>query len=130
MKGEGSGVKGRDPDILARCEDFAVRAIGLFRFLQDQPDRAGWVVGKQFLRSATSIGANAEEAQDASSRRDFIHRYSIAQREARETRYWLRLMIRTEMVQEERAVSLLDEADQLYRILTAILRSAKRNADP
>lgn len=123
-------MKGRDPDILARCEDFAVRAIGLFRFLQDQPDRAGWVVGKQFLRSATSIGANAEEAQDASSRRDFIHRYSIAQREARETRYWLRLMIRTEMVQEERAVSLLDEADQLYRILTAILRSAKRNADP
>lgn len=105
-----------------------MRAVELFRELQRQPDRAAWVVGKQFLRSATSIGANVEEAQDASSRRDFVHRYSIAQRKARETRYWLRIMSRTDMVSPEDAAPMLDEAGQLYAILTAIIRTAKRNA--
>ena len=76
------------PDILERLEDYAVEAIGLFRYLQEQSDRAGWDLGRQFLRAATSIGVNVEEAQAASSRKDFIYKYSIAQREARECRFF------------------------------------------
>ncbi|MEM1115586.1 MAG: four helix bundle protein [Bacteroidota bacterium] len=109
-------------------EDFAVRAVGLFRYLQEQPDRAGWVIGKQFLRAATSVGANAEEAQDASSRKDFVQKYSIALREAREARYWLRLMKRTEMVPADRIEPLLTEAGEIYAILSAVVRNAKQNA--
>lgn len=122
----GAGSKGRD--LLPRVEDFAVRAVGLFRYLQEQPDRAGWVIGKQFLRAATSVGANAEEAQDASSRKDFVQKYSIALREAREARYWLRLMKRTEMVPADRIEPLLTEAGEIYAILSAVVRNAKQNA--
>ena len=129
-KGEWKREKGprtrRPATIVERVEDFAVRAVGLFRYLQDQPDRAGWVIGKQFLRAATSVGANAEEAQDASSRKDFVHRFSIALREAWEARYWLRIMRRTGMVPPERLDSLLDEAGEIYAILNAIVRKARQ----
>ena len=112
-------------DLPERLETFAVRAVGLFRYLQDQPDRAGWIVGKQFLRAAMSVGANAEEAQDASSRQDFAHRYSVSLREAREARYWLRIMVRTDMAPTERLQPLLDESNEIYAILSTIVRKAR-----
>ncbi|MDX1421257.1 MAG: four helix bundle protein [Rubricoccaceae bacterium] len=111
--------------MLQRLEDYAVRAVALFRYLQEQQDRTGWILGKQYLRAATSIGANAEEAQGAESRRDFIHRGSIAQREARESRFWLRLFIRTALAPEDRLRPLLQETEELYAILTTIVRKAK-----
>ena len=111
--------------VLERSEDFAVRAVGVFRYLQDQPDRAGWEVGKQFLRAAMSVEANAEEAQDASSRKDFAHRFSIALREAREARYWLRIMRRTGMVPTERLDPLLQEAGEIYAILRSIVKTTR-----
>ena len=83
------------------------------------------MVGKQFLRAAMSVGANAEEAQDASSRRDFAHRYSIALREAREARYWLRIMRRTDLAPPERLDPLIQEAGEIYAVLSAIVRKAK-----
>ena len=112
-------------DIVERTEDFAVRAVGVFRFLQDQNDRAGWVVGKQFLRAATSVGANTEEAQDASSRKDVVHRMSVALREAREARYWLRILLKTGMAPSDRLTPLIQEAGELYVILSAIARMSK-----
>ena len=127
MKGENEAraeVR-KPPALLERTEDFAVRAVRLFRHLQHQQDRAGWVLGKQFLRAATSIGANVEEAQAAESRNDFIHKYSIAQKEARETRYWLRVMIRSDLLPAPRVQPILDEAGEIYAIITAILRSSK-----
>ena len=83
------------------------------------------MLGKQFLRAATSIGANVEEAQAAESRNDFIHKYSIAQKEAHETRYWLRVMIRSDLLPAPRVQPILDEAGEIYAIITAILRSSK-----
>lgn len=112
-------------DILERSEDYAVRAVRLFQFLQAGEDRAGWVLGKQYLRSATSVGANIEEAQDAESKKDFIHKYGIAQKEARESRYWLRVMLRSGVVPEDRIAPLLREANELYAIITTIIRNAK-----
>jgi four helix bundle protein len=66
--------------------------VKVFHAVQDSGDRAGWVLAKQFLRSATSIGANLEEARAAESRADFIHKYRIALKEARESAYWLLLL--------------------------------------
>lgn len=61
---------------------FALRAIRLYQALEERKDGAARVIGRQLLRSATSIGANIQEGQSAESRLDFIHKYSVAQREA------------------------------------------------
>ncbi len=69
---------GKVIDIRERALQYAMRSIKLFRFLQKQRDGVGMVLGRQFLRSATSIGANLVEAQAGESRRDFVHKCSIA----------------------------------------------------
>ena len=89
---------GAGTDIQERAMEYALRAIGLFRHLEEKGDRAGWILGKQYLRAATSIGANMVEAQAGESRADFVHKCSIAQKEARESLYWLKLMLRAELV--------------------------------
>ncbi|MGI8785735.1 MAG: four helix bundle protein [Acidobacteriota bacterium] len=65
-----------------RSFQYALRAIELYRLIQKQKDGAGWILSRQFLRSATSIGANVEEARFGESRRDFVHKYRIARKEA------------------------------------------------
>ena len=65
-------------DIRERSVQYALRAIKLYQALQRGRDGSGWILGKQFLRAATSIGANVEEAQAGESRGDFIHKYGIA----------------------------------------------------
>lgn len=82
----------RPAEISSRCLGYALRAIKLYQFLQARKDGAAWVISKQYLRSATSIGANVAEAQSAESRSDFIHKYGVAQKETRESLYWLRLL--------------------------------------
>jgi four helix bundle protein len=84
------------------------------------------VLGKQYLRAGTSIGANIEEAQSAESRSDFIHKYGIAQKEAKESLYWLRLLAESGIVARKRLVPLMRETEQLYAVVTAIIVSAKR----
>lgn len=61
-------------DIRERSFEYALRAIKLYQFLQEVKDGTGWIIGKQYLRAATSIGANVEEAQSGESRADFIHK--------------------------------------------------------
>lgn len=82
---------------------------------------------KQLVRSATSIGANAEEAQGGQSKRDFAAKLYISYKEARETHYWLRLLSDTGYIKREEATSLLRDCEELLKILTAILKSTKRN---
>jgi four helix bundle protein len=117
---------GRVVEIEERAENYALRAIKLFRYLQKQRDGAALVLGKQFLRSATSIGANLIEARAGESRRDFIHKCSIAQKEARESRYWLTLLLKGGLVPEKRMIGILEETDQLIAIITAIIVNAKK----
>jgi four helix bundle protein len=74
-------------DVRERLFMYAWRAIKLYQFLQDGKDSAGWIIAKQYLRAATFIGANVEEAQSGASRADFIHKCSIAQKEARASLY-------------------------------------------
>jgi four helix bundle protein len=122
--GRSSGV----PDIQERTMDYGLRAIKLFRFLQKQRDGAASVLARQYLRSATSVGANLVEAQSGESRRDFIHKCSIAQKEARESRYWLMLMLKSGLVPAKRLAQILDETTQIIAILTAIIVNSKKRS--
>jgi four helix bundle protein len=109
-----------------RSLEYALRAIKLTRFLNLQRDRVGWVIAKQFLRSATSIGACLCEAQSGESRADFIHKCSISQKEARESKYWLTLLLKSNLVSPTRLEPLLRETDEIIAILTSILVKSKK----
>lgn len=110
-------------DIRERTFQFAVRVIRAVRRLPD--DAVSRVVMHQLVKAATSVGANVEEADGAESKRDFAHKLSIARKEARETRYWLRL-IRASIAENDEWTSLLRESEEIARILSAIIRSARQ----
>ncbi len=115
-------------DIRQRAFQYSLRAIKLYHALQEAKDGAGWVIGKQFLRAATSIGANVEEAQAGETRADFVHKYGIAQKEARETIYWLGLLADGAIVPKRRLTPLMKETEEIYAVITAIIRSAKNGS--
>jgi four helix bundle protein len=112
------------PDICQRTYKFAIRIIKVCTFLDSQTGVAR-TLAKQILRSGTSIGANVREAQSAQSDRDFIHKLEIALKEARETEYWLELLVVTEIVSGNRLNSLIDECKQLCKILIATTKKLK-----
>ena len=119
-------LAGKHPrEILARSFAYALRAIRLYQYLQRRKDGAGWILGKQYLRAATSIGANIEEAQAGESRFDFIHKLGIAQKEARESRYWLHLLAESGIVGKEKLQPLRRETEELIGIITAIIVKTK-----
>ncbi len=110
-------------DLQERTFKFGVRII---KFVDKLPHTlSATELGKQLLRSGTSIAANMEEANGAESKSDFIHKVSIAYKEARETRTWLG-MIKAAILPNAAEVSdLHDECDEIVRILFAILRKAR-----
>ena len=112
-------------EILPRSFAYALRAIKLYQYLQRRKDGAGWILGKQYLRAATSIGANIEEAQAGESRSDFIHKLGIAQKEARESRYWLHLLAESGIVGREKLQPLKRETEELIGIITVVIVSSK-----
>lgn len=127
---------GKANDLEERLFAFSLRIVRLYQKLAKQSE-LGRVLGKQLLRSGTSIGANYQEAQAGQSRLDFISKTSIALKEARETHYWLRIVIGSDLVPIEMMSDLLDETNQVKRILGAIVarckkerRAAKRTAQP
>lgn len=115
----------KPPDIRARSFAYALRAIRLYQFLQKQRDGAGWVLGKQYLRAATSVGANLEEARAGESRADFVHKLGVAQKEARESLFWLRLMHESRIVSPARLRPLLKETEELIAVITSIIINTK-----
>ncbi|MFZ4666730.1 MAG: four helix bundle protein [Prochlorotrichaceae cyanobacterium] len=84
-------------------------------------------LAQQLLRSGTSIGANIEESQAAESTADFIHKLSISLKEARETRYWLLLLSESELVKNSRLQPLLNELEEVIKIIISLIVSKKRN---
>ncbi len=115
-------------DIRQRSFRYALRAIKLHQALQETRDGTCWILGKQYLRAATSIGANVQEAQSGESRADFVHKYGIAQKEAKESLYWLRLLAESELVALNRLEPLIRETEELYAVITAIIVKAKRRS--
>jgi len=114
-------------DIRKRSVAYALRAIKLYQYLQARKDGAGWILGKQYLRCATSIGANVEEAQAGESRADFIHKLGIAQKESRESRYWLHLLAESGIVKLNKLQPLIQETEELVAVITAIIVNTKNN---
>ena len=114
--------------IQERAENFAIRVVKAYVELNKRKyDDAGKVLSKQFLRSGTSIGANCSEAVYAQSRNDFIHKYSISLKEANETRYWINLMIKSQIVTESKFKPMLQELEEIIKILTASLNKLKKS---
>ena len=111
-------------DIQERTLSFSIRIVKLCKFLREK-DGIGYELSKQLIRSGTSIGANVEEAQNAESKPDFIHKMSISLKEARETNYWLKILIATEKTLEQRLLLLLNESNELISILHAIIKNSK-----
>ena len=113
-------------DIRERTFEFALRIIKLCHELNKKPG-VGRDMSRKLLKAGTLVGANTEEAQAAQSKPDFISKNSIALKEARETHYWLRLLIAARIMPEKKLAGLRDEAEELRLILGSIVVSAKRN---
>ena len=103
--------------------DFALRTVKLFRYLADE--KREFVLSKQILRSGTSIGANIEEAYQGESKADFIHKLAIANKEAFETHYWLRLLRDSGYLEERFAESLLSDCSELQKLLVSTIKTIK-----
>ena len=108
-------------DLKERSFEFAQRVIFLCQKLEQSPGVAR-TISNQLIRSGTSIGANIEEAHGSQSKADFTAKMYISCKEARETNYWLRLLIETKMISEKQLANLLDESNQLIAILTSIVK--------
>jgi four helix bundle protein len=111
-------------DLPERTFAFAVRVVKLCQVL-DELQGAPRTSSRQLLQSGTSIGANVEEGQASQSRADFIAKYSIACKEARETHYWLRLLAETSILPTDRLAPITDECNQLIAILTTIIKGSR-----
>ena len=115
----------RSIDIRERAFLFAVRVVKSCRYLEESPG-ASRTLARQLLRAGTSIGANLEEAQSGQSKADCISKNAIALKEARETSYWLRLLIASDIVTEPRVAEMQREVEELKRIIGAIIVSSKK----
>jgi len=104
---------------------FAVRIIKLYQFLVD--NKKEYVISKQLLRSGTSIGAMVREAQNAESKKDFIHKLSISQKECDESMYWLELLKETKYIDEQEFESINNEAIELLKMLRSAIITSKNN---
>jgi len=111
-----------------RTFQFAVRIVKLCQHLEESGGVAR-TIGKQLLRSGTSIGANVQEGQAGQSTADFINKNYIALKEARETLYWLKLLAASEIVSENRLNPISQEAEEITRILGATIVKAKGKSE-
>lgn len=107
--------------ILELSFDFSLQIIGLYKLLIQKNE---YVLSKQLLRSGTSIGANIEEAMAAQSRKDFITKMSVDSKEARETRYWLRLLNKSKLIEIDYA-PYLTSIEHIINILTKIVKTSQ-----
>lgn len=113
-------------DIQDRSFAFACRIVHLTEHIYRRRSPLARVIARQLLNAGTSIGANLEEASAAQSKPDFISKCSIAAKEAREARYWLRLLTACKSVDPRRLASLVIEAGEIVAIVTTIVKNAAK----
>lgn len=104
---------------------FALRIVRLYKFLTEEKHE--YILSKQVMRSGTTIGANVKEALQAESRGEFIHKLSIALKEASETEYWLQLLKDAEFIDQHAFNSINADCAELLKLLTSIIKSSKQN---
>ena len=106
---------------------FALKVVNLcFKIQREQKE---FILTKQLLRSATSIGANVEEAIGGQSGKDFLHKVSIAYKEARESHYWIRLLTDSNIIEGDQKEELLDDNEEILRIIGSIQKTMKSKHD-
>lgn len=106
---------------------FALRIVKLRRYLVEE--KSEYDLSKQVLRSGTSIGANVEEAIGGHSKKDFKHKLNIAYKEARETKYWLRLLRDSNLIEGDSAESLLVDCEEPLKIIGSTLITLNKDSD-
>ena len=104
---------------------FAIEVVKVCRKLSGE--KKEFVLSKQLLRSGTAVGALIREAQNGESKKDFIHKLAIAQKECDESIYWIELLLETSYLNKVEAESLSDQAIQLLKLLKSIIISTKKN---
>lgn len=105
--------------------DFSLRMVRLFKHLKEM--KSEYIMSKQIFRSGTSIGANIHEAYFGQSKADFIAKLSIALKECGETQYWLKLLRRGEFITNQEFDSIMTNCEELGKILTSSIKTAKQN---
>lgn len=109
--------------VLDKSYAFALRIVKLCRYLENE--QREFVLSKQLLRSGTSVGANVEEATGAQSAKDFIHKMSIAYKEARESSYWIRLLHDSDILNKTEFDSMHRDCEELLRIIGSICKTSR-----
>ncbi|MEW6171048.1 MAG: four helix bundle protein [Candidatus Omnitrophota bacterium] len=112
-------------DIRERTFKFALRIIKIVSRLPR--NREGSELAKQIIRSGTSVGANIEEAMGSRTKKEFTNCMNIAKRESRETRYWLRLIMSSDLLNDSETKSLLEENEEILKVLTSIVKTSEKN---
>lgn len=115
-----------DNVILEKSYAFAIRIVMLHRHLVKTTHH--YDLARQILKSGTSVGANIEEAIGGNSRKEFVHKLSIAYRETRETRFWIRLFRDTQILSTTESESLLSDCEELLKIIGTIIKTTKNNS--
>lgn len=111
-------------DLKLRTKEFSLRVIKLFGALPKTT--VAQVIGKQVLRSATSVSAHYREASRARSTAEFVSKLGGAQQELEETAYWFELLVESGVVKEQKLAELQTEADELGKILTTCIKNSKK----
>jgi len=113
-----------DSIIATKAYAFALSVVKLYKQLVEE--KKEYVLSKQVLRSGTSIGANVNEAVCAQSKRDFVHKLSIALKETRETNYWLNLLKDSNYISIEIFNKIIHDCSEIYKILSSIILTTKQ----
>ncbi len=111
--------------VARKSEEFAIKVVHVYQKLVE--NKREFVLSKQFLRSGTSIGANIAESEGAISKAEFSLKISMAYKEALETKYWINLMNKTGYLDVELAEDLINDADELSKILFSIIKTTRIN---
>lgn len=108
--------------VVSKSFSFALNTIKIYKYLSSKNE---YILSKQLLRSGTSIGANVREAIDGQSKRDFLSKMNISLKEAKETEYWIELLIESGYLSNMDHLSYLNECKELCKILNSIVKSTK-----
>ena len=116
-----------DNVVVQKSYAFSLRCVKLYKYLCSRD--GNYIIGKQLLRSGTSIGANVREVLRAQTRPDFITKLNVALKEASETEYWIELLRDSDYISSSQAESMLTDCVELIKILTSIVKKSKENSD-
>ncbi len=115
----------KDNVVQLKSYAFAVKIVKLYKHLCE--DKKEYTLSKQLLRSGTSIGANIEEAIGGQSKKDFYAKLTISYKEARETKYWLRLLTDTNYLDKDKSKALINDCEELLRIIGSIQKTIRNS---